>query len=361
MVDLTKPVAIMCFSSGAGGMEMSAINLANLLSKVTAVVLVCKKDSFVENLYHDKKQNYICESIKFSSRTFSIAMLLKARDLVCKYEVRNVVFLGASELKTLHFSFLGLPINLIVLHGTTKSKSKKDFFHKVVYSNVNYHVAVSEYLLRNVRRIVPDVDSERYKVIRLSYNHVHSRIEKNANTADYINIIHVGRIVAGKGQVDAVLACKLLKAMGVRFKLIFLGDSAGSNYVFDVKEAIRVNGLESMVILAGHVKDVASYLENADIMLFPSRGEGLSLAFVEALHYNIVCIAYDNTVFPEYIGMGFYLHLVPDGDIPGLSNKLLQVASNLVTEKQMAFKNHERARECFNPERELNEWLEILV
>ena len=42
-VEMAKPVAIMCFSSGRGGMERSAIRLAQFLSAVTTVILVCKK------------------------------------------------------------------------------------------------------------------------------------------------------------------------------------------------------------------------------------------------------------------------------------------------------------------------------
>lgn len=362
MVDLTKPVAIMCFSGGAGGMEMSAVNLAKLLSTVTSVVLVCKQGSFLERLnIAENSGGYTCETIDFSSRTFSPAMLIKARQIIKIYNIKNIIYLGASELKTLYFAFIGLSLNLLVLHGTTKSKPKSDFIHRLVYSNVNYHVAISEYLSRNVKTIVPFGKKTKSRVIRLSRVCRGDGLDKELDSSDVISIVHVGRIASGKGQVDAVQACGLLNRLGIKFKLTLLGSSEGSNYISDVKAAISDNSISESVEMVGHVNNVDSYLERADIMLFPSRGEGLSLAFVEALHHNIVCIAYENTVFPEYVNLGFYVHLVNDGRVDELSNKLLDIAMNLSEEKARSLCNIELAGKLFSPERELGEWLEILV
>ncbi|MBI3187625.1 MAG: glycosyltransferase [Gammaproteobacteria bacterium] len=361
MVYSRKPVAVMCFSSGSGGMEISAVNLANLLSSEAKVILVGKKSSFMEKLYYEKGNDYQYESVDFRSRIFSLSMLFKVRSIIKKYGIENVIFLGASELKTLFFSFIGLSINLVVLHGTTKSRPKKDYLHKLIYSSVNYHVAVSEYLLRNVRVIVPCGRFTKYKAIRLS--HVFNDADQiyRPRSDGIINIIHVGRIANGKGQVDAILACKQLRSNGINFRLMLLGSSNGSNYITEVKKAISDNQLEEFVILVGHVTNVESYLIKSDIMLFPSRGEGLSLAFIEALHHNVVCIAYDNTVFPEYEKMGFYIHLVEDGNLAALSDKLLIVANQLINEKEKSMNNIDLARKYFGVDRELNEWLEILI
>ncbi len=109
-----QPVAVMCFSSGNGGMERSAVRLAKFLSTITTVVLFCKKDSFTERLYHEEDVDFACEAINFCSRKFSPSMLFGVRRAVKKHQLKNVIFFGASELKTLHFSFLSLDINLIV-------------------------------------------------------------------------------------------------------------------------------------------------------------------------------------------------------------------------------------------------------
>ena len=358
---MPKTVAVMCFSSGTGGMERSAVRLARFLSTITTVVLVCKKGSFVEKLYREKKTDYACETINFFSRKFSLSMLFGARLAVNRHNVKNVIFFGASELKTLHFSFLQKELNLIVWHGTTKSHPKRDFFHNLVYSNVNHHVALSKHLIRNVRNIVPETPGVKYKVIRPSFDFDVSIKSKTHTNNNEISIVHVGRIAYGKGQVDAVLACSALKNSGVDFKLKLVGSADDSNYINEVKDTIRQSVMEECVSLEGYVESVNTYLEQADILLFPSSGEGMPNAFIEALHYNIVCISYDNTVFPEFLDMGFHVHLVKDSDIDKLSNELVQVVSDLDNEKQMSKKNMKLAKSYFSVERELSEWQEVLV
>jgi len=355
-----QTVAIMCFSSGNGGMERSAVRLARFLSSITTVVLVCKQGSFIEQLYHAEKSDYACETIHFASRTFSIAMLYGARSIINRHAVKNVIFFGASELKTLHFSLLRKDINLIVWHGTTKSRPKRDAFHRLVYSDVNYHVALSEHLIRNVQMIVPQTPGVQYRVIRPSFDftvNLQNRDIKN-NT---ISIVHIGRIAGGKGQVEAVQACHALVEKGIDFRLSLVGSGDGSNYIDQVRDAIARYAMQKYVSLEGYVENTNTYLEQADILLFPSRGEGMPNAFIEALHYNIVCIAYDNTVFPEFREMGFDVHLAADGDVEQLSSELLNVVSDLVEQKRKAEKNMALAKSYFSVERELHEWEGVLV
>jgi GalNAc-alpha-(1->4)-GalNAc-alpha-(1->3)-diNAcBac-PP-undecaprenol alpha-1,4-N-acetyl-D-galactosaminyltransferase len=140
-----------------------------------------------------------------------------------------------------------------------------------------------------------------------------------------------------------------------------VGSADSSNYINEVKLAIENSSIRGSVSLEGYVESVNTYLENTDILLFPSSGEGMPNAFIEALHYDIVCIAYANTVFPEFLEMGFYVHLVKDSDINALSDKLNQVVSNLDEEKQLSKRNMALAKAYFSVDRELDEWREVLV
>ena len=137
-------------------MENDSIKLAKLLFHEYAVTLYCKKGSFIhDKLNSQTSVNYV--PIGFLSRKFSLSMLFSVRKEIIKRKIKHVVFFGASELKTLYFSFLGLDLNLIVRHGTTKTKPKTDWFHQIIYSSVNTHVALSKHLLNNVKMIVPDI------------------------------------------------------------------------------------------------------------------------------------------------------------------------------------------------------------
>ena len=302
--------------------------------------------------------NYV--PIKFLSRKFSLSMLFSVRNEIKKRKINNVIFFGASELKKLYFSFLWLDVNLIVRHGTTKSHRKNDFIHRLIYSGVGYHVALSRHLLANVKKIVPSVTESAYKIIYSSCNVKTSVPTSEVKPHEGIQITHVGRVASGKGQVDAVRACKKLQDEGVAFQIDLLGGDEGDSYAETLKSEINANNFSGNVHLRGHVMNVSEYLASTDIFLFPSAGEGMPNAFIEAMHYGAVCIAYENTVFPEFLEMGFYIHLVKNGDVDALSKKLIQVALDIDNEKIKSNKNIDLVEGYFRVEEELAQWLSIL-
>lgn len=357
-----EPTALMCFSAGNGGMERSAIRLAGILSRITRTTLVCKKASFIENLYRQEDHAFDCETVKFSSRTFSPAMLVQVRSILDARKFGNVIFFGASELKTLYFSFLGHDLNLVVWHGTTKSRPKHDLFHRLVYSGVDYHVALSEHLIRNVRHIVPAGNNTQFRVIYPSFSiDVNASGQHEPAAHKTLKLVHIGRVAAGKGQIDAVQACDSLYQAGIAFELELVGPPGDETYSRQLSCVIEHAPYSECIHLRGFVDNPASYLEQADMLLFPSHGEGMPNAFIEALHYGLPCLAYDNTVFPEYLELGFHVTLAADRNIAELSSKLLAMARNIDQEKQDAGINARLAREYFNVERELDGWRAILV
>jgi len=351
----------MCFSGGRGGMDFDAMKLAALLSDMTEVVLVSKKDTYVDRICETQEQKFSTEAIRFKSRLFSPVMLVEARRIVKQYNVRNVIFFGASELKTLHFAFLGLRINMIVRHGTTKSRPKRDWLHKLVYSRVNHHVALSQHLLRNVKTIVPMENGVRFHIIYPSYQFNNGDGRRAIDsTHSPVKIIHVGRIAEGKGQLEAVQAIERLQERQLRFSLDFLGSVDDRKYHNKLLDQINKCGCQDSVSVVGHVDNVESYLRSADIFLFPSHGEGMPNAFIEALYCGCVCMAFDNTVFPEFPDMGFYVRLAADKNIMELSEILVEVARNVNDELLRSQANVALARRYFNAEREKADWSKIL-
>ena len=349
----------MCFSSGSGGMELDAIKLARLLGKEMEVVLLCKEGEFIHHSHQGVNREYDLEPVGFSSRTFSLSMLLRVRSLIKQYSFDNVVFFGASELKTLYFAFLSFDLNVIVRHGTTKSRPKKDWLHRLVYSCVNHHVVLSEHLLRNVRQIMPSTSGVKFHIIYSSFEFREVVYERITDMKGLV-ISCVGRIIRPKGQIDAVIACAKLRDAGIDFTLELLGGTADVDYEKDLKLEINRLGLNKMIRLRGHVTNVTEFLSNSDIFLLPSAGEGMPNAFIEALHYGVPCLAYSNTVFPEFLEMGFHVTLAINSDIDDLAGKLVAVAENIEDERRASNINKKLAIEYFNTKRELDAWREVL-
>ncbi len=354
---MTKaPTAIICLSPYSGGMEIDSIKMAHKMAPYAKTVLIAKTDHFIANEVAKQDNPFKLETISFRSN-LGLALIFGIRQLVKKHGIKNVIFFGASELKSLYFSFLGLDINLIIRHGTTKSRPKKDWFHRLIYSNVNYHVAICEHLAKNVKYIIPFGKKTELKVI-------YSSIELNEKPKPRkyeapVRILNVGRIAKGKGQDDAIKACSILDENGIDFKLTFVGDGE-KLYVNEITALVDSMPFKDKIVFAGRSNDVPSHLKENDIFLFPSAGEGLSNAFIEALSYGLVCISYDNTSFPELKKLGFQISLAQDQNLSDLQKKLIAIVKKVQEQKQYALNNIQNAHTIFNSNTEIKAYLLLL-
>lgn len=355
------PTAVICLSPYHGGMEMDAIRIAKLISKNTHTTLIVKSGSPLEKRYaHDaKSQNITIETITFD-RFFSLSIIRNVRRIIKEQNIKNIIYLGASELRSLYFSFIGLDLNLIIRHGTTKSRAKKDAFHRLIYSNVNYHVAICEHLAKNVLKIIPFGKNTELKVIYSSLRGEAQIARKQACSPDRtINILHVGRIADGKGQFEAIEACHILYKNNIPFTLRLLGDvDPGYEPIF--KTALEKTPYKSSIILEGFKSNVSYYYSISDIFLFPSKGEGLSNSFIEALSIGLICIAFDNTSFPELHDLGFKVFLAKDQDMLSLQNELMNSVKYLQSICLPVESNVNLAKVLFDKKTELDKYLEIL-
>lgn len=347
--------AIICLSPYSGGMEIDSIKMAKKILPYCKTILISKKDHFIANEMQ-KQNEIISETINFKSN-LGFSLIFGVRKLIKKHSIKNVIFFGASELKSLYFSFLGLDVNLIIRHGTTKSSPKKDWFHKLIYSKVNYHVAICEHLAKNVKYIIPFAKETKLKVIYSSISIQEEPKQRVFN--EPLQIINVSRIAKGKGHEDIIKACSTLYENSINFKLTLVGDG-DKNYISTIKDLASSVAYKDNIFFAGRSNDIPSHLNRSDIFLFPSAGEGLSNSFIEALSFGLVCIAYNNTSFYEFKDMGFYCHLVKDQSTKELQDKLLFCSKNIKSEKNHSAHNIQLSKNIFSVEKEIKQYLEIL-
>ena len=353
--------AVICLSPYQGGMELDALHLSKMLSSICEVTLIAQEDRFIANTFlaQEKHHGVSLETLAFK-RSLSLSIITNVRQIIEEKQIKNVLFLGASELKSLYFSFWGLKINLIIRHGTTKSTPKKDWFHRLIYSKVNYHVAICEHLGRNVKKIIPFGKETQLKVIYPSLNFNPSQsIDYDAKPHQPVTLLHVGRIAAGKGQKAAIEACQVLYKNSIDFTFYIVG-GFHEPYEKEFLEFLETLEYKEKIVLVGHTKAVESYYLKSDIFLFPSDGEGLSNAFIEAMCYGLAAITYDNTSFPELQDLGFSFECVADQDQTSLQKSLLRTILNYATYQKEAPLNAKRSQSLFNEKKELESFANIL-
>ena len=370
MNNLTRPItdntksntAIICLSPYHGGMEIDAYKMAKMLSKFLNLTLILKEESFIEKKYKAelKKIGVNVETINFR-KNFSCSIITNTRKIIQKNNIKNVIFFGASELKSLYFSFIGLNINLLIRHGTTKGTSKKDFFHKLIYAKVNYHIAISNHLAKNVKKIIPFGKNTQIVTIYPSLNLTPNIPKtKKVDINRTITLLHVGRIVDGKGQIDAVKACKVLHDDDKDFTLYLVGEIE-ENYGEKLISYINSLPYKNSIKIKPFTFDISSYYKKSDIFIFPSKGEGFGNVFMEALSYGLVCVAYNNSTFPEFKKQGFDLLLAQDQNIKSLMDYLHEALKYIENEHFPIVNNIQLSKKLFNSEREAREIMDILL
>lgn len=352
--------ALICLSHHIGGMELAATKLAKVLSGYLDLTYIIKQDTFI---HKECQQNSDYASLKYKTINFSTTMMSPSiifgvRKIVKENNIKNVIFVGASEMKSLYFAFLGLDINLIVRHGTLKSSSKKDWFHSLVYSDVSTHVAISKYMSGNVKEIVPFGKNTKLKVIVPSLANQLSA--KKRESSDKLRILHAGRVTSGKGIDNAILACEELYKNGIEFIFNNYGP-ADKKYENKLKELLSSISYKEKVHINGFTDSIYDEYMKHDIFLFPTPDEGYGNVMMESISHGIIVLAFDNTAISNFGEMGFHIHLVEDGSLQALKDRLLYIANNIEKEKQLAQENVKKAKEVFSTKREAMEYIDLLV
>jgi len=354
-----EATAVICLSHHIGGMELAATKLAKVLNDYIDITYIIKENTFIhkecKNNHDYEKLHY--ETINFKTTLLSPGIIFGVRQILTINNIKNVIFVGASEMKSLYFAFLGLDINLIVRHGTLKSHPKKGWFHRLVYSNVSTHTAISKYMSGNVKEIIPFGKDTKLKVIVPSLANKLSI--KQRTHSDKIKILHAGRVTSGKGIDNAILACETLYKNKIEFVFNNYGP-ADDKYADKLKELLDGINYQDFIHINGFTDSIYDKYMEHDIFLFPTPDEGYGNVMMESISHGIIVLAFDNTAISNFGEMGFHIHLVKDKSLEALKERLLYIAKNIEKEKDLAEQNIQKAKEVFSTKREATQYIELL-
>ncbi|MBB5786227.1 glycosyltransferase [Jiangella mangrovi] len=138
-------------------------------------------------------------------------------------------------------------------------------------------------------------------------------------------LLHVARIVEGKGHDDLV---PLLQDVRARFPgtvLLLVGDGDRSAAF---RSAADAAGLADAVRLLGRREDVPALMAAADLLVFPSASEGLGLVVLEAMATGLPVAAYDLPAFGEFARDGETGAFVPPGAREELTKAVIELLAD---------------------------------
>jgi len=146
-------------------------------------------------------------------------------------------------------------------------------------------------------------------------------------------VVSVGSLVENKGHMVLLRAADLLSTLCPPVKVLIVGDGPERT---ELEAIVSRNGLSSMVIFTGILKQVQQVLAFSDIAVLTSiYREGLSLAVLEAMNQQLPVIVTRIGGLPEAVDHNKTGLLVPANDPQALACAIRKLAKNKELRKTM--------------------------
>ena len=218
-------------------------------------------------------------------------------------------------------------------------KDKSKFYHfliRIFYSSncINKFITISNDLksiieriykvkMRKMINIYNPIDLTKIKLMAKERIEDYYEIFNNENIFKFIAI---GRLSEEKGYENLIKAFSKVKNELVNTKLFILGDGPLRT---QLKENIRIKGLEKDVILLGLKQNPFQYLIKADVFVLSSHYEALPMVLIEALACEKPIISTHCQTGPsEILCNGKYGLLVDLNNPNDLADKMIYLAGN---------------------------------
>ncbi len=123
-----------------------------------------------------------------------------------------------------------------------------------------------------------------------------------------------------------------------------------------LSELTKTLKIEKSVSFFDPVKNISNVYKNSSIFTLSSRYEGFGMVLTEAMVHGVPCVSFDCPYGPsdivDHSENGF---LIPNGDVKGFSDAIIQLISNTTLRYDMGKAAKEKAM-VFKPEKILNTW-----
>lgn len=282
-----------CLSQSWGGMEMYALDTVKQLRKRNIETeLWC---SFNSPLHKEAEKNEIpLQAFNFTSY-FHPSQILRASKLL-RAQAPDIIHCGASKdlwlmVPALKIRSLSTPLLLSKHMGSYIVK--KDFLHRIIYNRVNYGLAISKVIEKNLIDTTPltqnrvlllhnSIDTRRFDPSAISRDMVRKELKISNND---LLIGMLARFSPGKGHEEFLLSAQKLLSLHNNLIFMIVGEPSKNedDYGTQIKTMAASLGISDKVIFTGFRSDTPEILAAIDIFVFPSHAEAFGIALAEAL------------------------------------------------------------------------------
>lgn len=260
-------------------------------------------------------------------------------NIITELDKHSIVISNDGGLELDALSYLKFPIPVIyILHGNFQHYFKVIEKHK---SHIGTVITVSDFLknklhnlnsnlnIASIRFPVPEAES----VDRISEDNI-------------LRLVFVGTLISDKGIFLLPPILKLLTFKNISFSLNIIGSGEDEEKLKDDLSSFETVSFKGKL----PNKDVLQLHASHDIILLPSKTEGLPVVIVEAMKYGVVPITTNlESGIPELIDHEINGFTVPIGEMEHYVNYIERLDLNRVLLNKMSKLCIDKAERYFSP------------
>ena len=152
-------------------------------------------------------------------------------------------------------------------------------------------------------------------------------------------LLSVGRLHKVKGHSYLIRSIEIIKKHYPNLVLVVVGEGSERK---KLEKIIRELNLGNKIFLIGEKNNIEKYLQIADLFILPSCEEGLGVSLMEAQAAGLLVLASNVGGIPEVIEDGENGFLVNPKDSKVLAEKIIDILSLSVKEKEIIRKNAQK-------------------
>lgn len=157
-------------------------------------------------------------------------------------------------------------------------------------------------------------------------------------------IIHVNSCVTdySKGHDVVIKALKKIVDAGIDARVEFIGDGPARALFEQLAEKLGVGDRVSFTGLLSSALEVRQHLLDSDIMVFPTKGEGLPRTVIEAMAVGLPVLSTPVNGIPELLSKDY---LIDQQDSDGFAESAIEILTNDELWSKISRRNVDKARQ----------------
>ncbi|MBI2712645.1 MAG: glycosyltransferase family 4 protein [Bdellovibrio sp.] len=340
LVESLKPqlnALVVCLSHSWGGLEQVAANDSLDLGALGLnVKVLCLEDTPIYDYLKNRSEVSLLP-LGFEPRNYF--------DFKLRKKLHQLLDSGINLIHSHQTSLLGsiVPwvwsrpkIALLATRHIMSDHYKKDFFHRAIYSRLDYLIVVSHMLRRNVLE-THSIRERSVKVVNLGLDFEVFNPKNTDSTrqrslwgadSDTVVIGLVGRIDPAKGQatfIRAAASVLMNQTKPEKVKFVIVGEEtlgSESKHLEELQEMVTQFRLEKHVIFTGYQENIPEIMKSFDLFVMPSRQEAFGLVAIEAMAMECPIIISSGGSSTEIVGQDEFGLTVRANDAFDLQSKL---------------------------------------